>query len=231
MLKDKVIVITGAGSGLGRAMSVLFAQKGAKLILVGRGLDKLERTAEMVRDIEGYADIFAADITVYEEVKRLFKFVKAEYYRVDILINNAGVGSFGKLEDLSLEEIDKMIDTNLKGTIFCTQKALSLMKLEDQGQIVNIISTAGKRGKAEESVYSASKFGVSGLTKSLQQELKESKIKITGVYVGGMETPFWEGVRDDISAFMSSDNVAEAILELVDKPKNMNVSEVVIDRN
>jgi len=230
MLKEKVIVITGAGSGLGRAMALLFAREGAKVILVGRGTEKLEQTAKLISEDEGYADIFTADITSYEEVKQLFRVVKAEYYRVDILINNAGMGRFGELEELSLEDINQVIDTNLKGTIFCSQQALRLMKKEESGQIINIISTAGKKGKAKESVYSASKFGVSGFTKSLQEDLKGSEVKVVGIYMGGMATPFWQDIREDTTAFMPPEDVAKVVLDVLNKPKSMILSEVVIDR-
>ena len=230
MLRDKVVIITGAGSGLGRELSILLAQKDAIVILVGRREKKLEETAKLIEEVGGISDLFSLDISISAEVKDFFNSIKQKYSRVDILINNAGVGSFANLEDLEIKDIDRMIDSNLKGTIYFTREVLYIMKEKNSGQIINIISTAGMRGKAQESVYAASKFGVSGLTKSLQQELKQTRVKVTGVFVGGMQTEFWDQSKQETSSFMLASDVAEVVGELIRKADNMQVSEIVIDR-
>ncbi|GAB6099985.1 SDR family oxidoreductase [Halanaerocella petrolearia] len=223
-MKNKKIVITGAGSGLGRSLAQQASKKGAKVYLLGRTKEKLEQVAETLDNPVG---IHTLDVRKTDEVDQVF----SEVGPIDILVNNAGVGSFAQAEELSEIEIDKMIDTNLKGTIFCSQAALPKMKEEDKGLIVNIISTAGKRGKATESVYCASKFGVRGFTESLAVELEDTPLKVVGVYMGGMRTNFWEGIFDEekLKQLMDPDDIAEIILSNIKSRPNLNVEEIVIE--
>ncbi len=229
MLKNQIAVVTGAGSGLGREIAIKLGEAGAKVILVGRTNAKLVETASLIAKTAGQADVFSADIGCYSRVEELFSYIRDEYQGLDILINNAGVGCFGNLEDMLVDEIDQMIATNLNGTIYCSKEALKLMKEDALGKIINIISTAGKRGKAQETVYAATKFGISGFTKSLQQELKNSRIKVSGVYVGGMDTEFWKGIRDNTDDFMSADEVAKVVIEVIKRPAGMTLSDITIE--
>ncbi|MGM0437755.1 MAG: SDR family oxidoreductase [Bacillota bacterium] len=220
----KAVVITGAGSGLGQALADKFSKKGAKIHLIGRTLDKLKSTA---KKLENPFEIHQLDIRKREEVEKVFSKING----VDILINNAGLGRFGKAEKLKKKDIDQMIDTNLKGTIFCTQAVLKKMKKVNNGHIVNIISTAGKKGKATESVYCASKFGIRGFTDSLEKELKESKIDVSAFYMGGMNTPFWDGIlaEEKKEKFMNPSDVAEIIFANLKNRNRLNIKEVLIN--
>lgn len=132
---------------------------------------------------------------------------------MDILINNAGVGIFGPIEDMEYKDIDTVIDTNVKGTIYMTKALMPMIK----EKIMNIISTAGLRGKVNESVYCASKFAIRGFSESLLKEL-EDRIKVVAVYMGGMDTPFWNNTDHvkDKSRFKSPREVALKIKELDD---------------
>ena len=224
-MKGKKVVITGAGSGLGQSLAQRLSQDGAEIILLGRTREKLEKTANT---LNGPSVIFSVDIRNKSDLEHVF----SQINDLDILINNAGTGRFGNAELLSREAVDKMIDTNLKGTIYCTQAVLPLMKQRKQGLIVNIISTAGKKGKAEESVYCASKFGVRGFTESLNIELQDTPIQVAAFYIGGMNTSFWDGILEEekISGFMDPDDVAEIVIENIKTRTNINIKEVVIDR-
>lgn len=218
------VVITGAGSGLGQALARKISQKDFKVHLIGRTISKLKSTAQkLTSDFE----IHQLDIRKNKDVEEVFSKIN----KIDILINNAGIGRFGKIEKLKEKEINQMIDTNLKGTIFCTQAALKKMKKVDQGLIVNIISTAGKKGKSTESVYCASKFGIRGFTDSLEKELKESNINISAFYMGGMNTPFWDGIFNEKKKrkFMDPKDVAEIILTNIKNRDKLNVKEVIIN--
>lgn len=149
---------------------------------------------------------------------------------IQLLINNAGVGFFDYAENLSEDSVHQMIVINLKGTIFCTQEVLKGMKQWNQGTIVNIVSTAGKEGKISESVYCASKFGVRGFTESLALELERTSIRVFAVYMGGMNTEFWDGVFSEqkTKKLMDPNDIADIIMDNIKPRKSLNVTEVVI---
>jgi len=221
---NKEVVITGAGSGLGQSLAKKFSKEGAKVHLIGRTISKLEKTAE---NLKSYFEIHQLDIRNKEKVEKVFSDIK----NIDILINNAGVGRFAEAEKLNKKDIDQMIDINLKGTIFCTQSVLKKMKKVNSGLIVNIISTAGKKGKATESVYCASKFGIRGFTDSLEKELKEREIDVSAFYMGGMNTSFWDGIltEEKKEKFMNPADVAEIIFTNIKNRDKLNVKEVLIN--
>lgn len=184
-----VVVITGAGSGLGASLAKKYSDLGCHVCLLGRTQTKLIRTAETLNHNHS---IYEVDISSKSDAAKVMQLIKEEIGQIDLLINNAGVGIFDLTENLSEESVQQMIDINLKGTIFCTQEVLNDMKKRNQGYIVNIVSLSGKRGKATESVYSASKFGVRGFTESLAIELEHTAIIVFGAYMGNMKTELWE---------------------------------------
>ncbi|MCY9003210.1 SDR family oxidoreductase [Peribacillus frigoritolerans] len=183
-----VVVITGAGSGLGASLAKKYSDLGCHVCLLGRTQTKLIRTAETLSHNHS---IYEVDISSKSDVAKVMQLIKEEVGQIDLLINNAGVGIFDLTENLSEESIHQMIDINLKGTIFCTQEVLNDMKKRNQGYIVNIVSLSGKRGKAIESVYSASKFGARGFTESLAIELEHTAIRVFGAYMENMKTVLW----------------------------------------
>jgi short-subunit dehydrogenase len=218
------IVITGAGSGLGASLAKKYSDLGYHVCLLGRTKTKLVRIAETLKNSHS---IYEVDVSSKKDVSRVFPLIKEEVGPINLLINNAGVGVFDLTENLSEESIHHMIDINLKGTIFCTQEVLSDMKEKNQGAIVNIVSLSGKRGKALESVYSASKFGVRGFTESLIDELKDTDIKLFAAYMGNMKTELWG--NDDIEEmFIHPDDVADIIIDMMKQRKYIAVDEVMI---
>lgn len=223
----KVVVITGAGSGLGASLAKKYSDLGCHVCLLGRTKSKLHQTAEKLTESHS---IYEVDVTSKRDVTKVMQTIKEEVGPIDLLINNAGVGDFDYAENLSEKSVHDMIDINLKGTIFCTQEVLSDMKKRNQGNIINVVSTAGIEGKVNESVYCASKFGVRGFTESLVLELKDTPIKVFGAYMGGMRSEFWDGIytQEQIKDLMNPDDVADIIIENTKPRKFLHVTEVII---
>lgn len=201
----KNIIISGSGSGLGLELAKAYAQLDYHVILLGRNEGKLQTASDFINQT-GSSEYIVCDITKVEDLENL-KSSLDKRITIDCLINNAGVGYFGPLEDLLLSELNKMLSSNVVGTILLTQTLLPLIK----GRIINIISTAGLKGKVNEAAYVASKFAVRGFTESLQKELD---IPVTAVYMGGMKTPFWDDSDHikDPSRLMSAADVAKEII-------------------
>ncbi|GHH99492.1 SDR family oxidoreductase [Neobacillus kokaensis] len=223
----KVVVITGAGSGLGASLAKKYSDLGCHVCLLGRTKSKLDQTAETLTHSHS---IYEVDVTSKTNVAKVMQSIKEEAGPVDLLINNAGVGDFDLAENIGEESVHHMIDINLKGTIFCTQEILPDMKKRNQGIIVNIVSTAGLEGKVNETVYCASKFGVRGFTESLAVELQDTAIRVLGAYMGGMKSPFWDGIFEPerINRLMDPDDVADIIIENTKPRASLTVTEVII---
>lgn len=207
------VMITGAGSGLGKELAFTFARQGYHIILLGRSQNKLEAVKTQIHKENGSADSFVLDITDNREIKRLVTELAA-VYSISILINNAGIGHFGPFEKMPDNEWREMIDTNVIGTIQMTQAVLPYLLLQQNSAIIQIISTAGLRGKNHEAVYCASKFAIRGFTESLQKEYDDAAVLITSVYMGGMDTPFWDDIDHvkDKSRFRTAQDVALQII-------------------
>lgn len=214
----KSIIVTGAGSGLGKELSLLFSQRGYHVLLTGRSVDKLTAVKTEIEQAGGAADYILLDVQQESDILKKAEEI-SKSYKIYGLINNAGVGYFGPFVKISQQEISEMLNTNVLGTILMTKAVLPLLQEQGEGLLMNIISTAGLRGKVNEAVYAASKFAVRGFTVSLQKEYENSPINIKAVYMGGMDTPFWEGSNHitDSSRFRSAKEVAKMIIEQIDQ--------------
>jgi short-subunit dehydrogenase len=223
-LKETVI-ITGGGSGLGLALARQYCKK-FDVCLLGRTEAKLQQAVGTISSNENHIYYKVCDVTNYGQVQSVLKSVFKES-NVHLLINNAGTGVFQSLEALSEADIQHMIETNVYGTIYPSKAIFPLFQEQGYGKVMNIISTAGLRGKVNESVYCASKFAVRGFTESLVKEWDGSGIHPTAVYMGGMDTPFWDDTDhiQDRSRLKSPDLVAEMIYSQDD-----NRPEIFIDR-
>ncbi|MGP4060896.1 SDR family NAD(P)-dependent oxidoreductase [Halobacillus sp. H74] len=216
------VMITGAGTGLGRALAHKYANEGNTIYLSGRTEKKLLIVQDEIKESGGRAEVLICDISEPASVSEALKQIGT----LDVLINNAGLGIFGDLAGYTEQDIDKMLDTNVKGTLLMTQYALPKLK-QSGGRILNIISTAGLRGKKNESIYCASKFAVRGFTESLQKEWAKGNMSATAVYMGGMNTPFWSETKhvDDPECLKGPEVVAEQIFNEDDGRE-----EIIVDR-
>ncbi|MBH0171400.1 SDR family NAD(P)-dependent oxidoreductase [Fictibacillus sp. 18YEL24] len=222
---NKTVIITGGGSGLGLALAREY-NKTYNVYLVGRNEQKLEQAVQSFAHSENKVSYKVCDVTDYAKTESMLQSI-FQSENVHALINNAGMGVFEPLEDLTKTDITEMLETNVYGTIFPTKLAFKLFKKQGFGKVMNIISTAGLRGKVNESVYCASKFAVRGFTESLVKEWDGTHIYPTAVYMGGMDTPFWDDSNHiaDRSRLKSPEQVAALIVEQDD-----NRPEIFIDR-
>ena len=187
----RVVLVTGAASGIGRATAEAFARAGATVALTSRDMKQLETVAGQMRATGVKVSMHHLDVTDRREAFAVIETVAKEFGRLDILVNNAGIGQCLRLADLQWEDARKIVDTNLMGIIHCIQAALPIMKQQGSGQIVNISSTAGHKGIPFLSVYCATKFAVRGLTESLRMELRKEGIEVISVCPGTTDTEFF----------------------------------------
>lgn len=180
-IKGKTALITGAGRGIGRATAIAFAKEGINVGLVGRTKENLEKVAAELKPFGVKVAFAAANVANNTEVIEAVDQIKAELGAIDILINNAGIGKFGSFLELSPEEFENIIQVNLMGTYYVTRAVLPEMIEQKSGDIINISSTAGQKGAPVTSAYSASKFGVLGLTESLMLEVRKHNIRVSAL--------------------------------------------------
>jgi len=233
-LKDKIVLVTGASRGIGKAISIAVAQSGAEVILVARDEEKLKQVKEEINHFKGKAVVIKADFSKENEVIQLFEQIKKKYQRLDVLINNAGVASFGNTEDFPIEEFDKIMNVNIRSVFLACQKAIKLMKEKNSGYIINISSVVGFKGYNEQCAYGISKHGVMGLTKSLAVELQEQNIRVSAILPGGVYTDIVGDARPDldISVLIDPKEIAHTILYLLSLwDTNAAVDQIYIRRN
>lgn len=229
MLKDKVVVITGASSGFGEDSARLFASKGCKVVLAARRLDRLTQLAHEIRSQGGTALVVELDISQQPQIDKLVETVLITNGRIDILFNNAGFGRLDWLETLDpVQDINAQIDVNLRGLIQLTRAFLPGMIEQKSGSIINMSSIAGMIAPPLYSIYSATKFGVRGFTDALRREVKPFGIQVSGIYPGGAVTEFGQHSGD--STFkrnvkppswlrMTSLYVAKKVVALAEHPR------------
>ncbi|MEK7479381.1 MAG: SDR family oxidoreductase [Patescibacteria group bacterium] len=220
----KTILISGGSEGFGKALAVAFAKKHNVVILAN---DK-KATEHAAHEIG--CEFVIADITNYAEVERAIATILKKHSAIDILINNAGLWAGGPLEGTSPKEIQRVIGVNTTGTILLTRAILPSMKAGGRGRIINVISHAGISAKKDRSVYNASKWAITGFTKSLQTELVGSGVTVTGFYPGSMKTNLFKnaGEERDMSRYMELPEVVRAVEFIVETPDELEIPELGI---
>lgn len=228
ILKDKVVLVTGASDGLGLAIAERLAKEGAKLALVARRDDKLK---EVATQIGGQA--FACDVRDKTQVKRMVEAVVDKLGGLDVVVNCAGIWQkVGQLDKVDDEVVDDVIATNLLGTIYVTKYALPhLRRQETETAIINVISKSGLVAQEGQSIYTASKYGVKGFTEVLKVDLKETKIRIGAIYQSGTNTKMfaksgeqWPAER--YAKFTEPADLADAVAYMLTRPPKMWIPEM-----
>ncbi|WP_040982602.1 SDR family oxidoreductase [Oceanobacillus jeddahense] len=223
----KTAVITGAGSGLGSELAYAFSKLDYKVCLLGRTRYKLEKIS---RNMKGKSSIYEVDIADPLSVAEVFREIYESHDNVDCLVNNAGVGIFKTLDDINNREIDLLIDTNIKGAIYCTKEVLPDMQRRNKGDILNIISNSGKTAKAHEIIYSASKFGMRGFSEALTDLTKDTNIRVLAAYMGNMDTSLWrEDEPEELKSYASPKDVTKIIMDHFLDRESIFSSDIEID--
>ncbi|KOS04232.1 MULTISPECIES: SDR family oxidoreductase [Paenibacillus] len=236
-IENKVVVITGASSGIGEATALLLAERGAKVVLGARGAERLEALATRISNGGGEAVYARTDVRRREDLYNLVTLACERYGKLDVLVSNAGVMPISPLEDLCVEDWEDMIDVNIKGVLYGIAAALPIFRKQGSGHFVNIASVAGHKTVPNQSVYSGTKFAVRAISEGLRQEAGD-KLRVTIISPGIVQTNFTEGMtnpalRDQLAAIrdklaMTPDAVARAIGFAIEQPADIDVSEIVI---
>lgn len=216
-LKDKVVVVTGASKGIGRATAIAFAHAGAKVVLVARHKKELDAIA---KELPSESLVVAADVSQEKDVVRLFEIVEKEFGHVDVLVNNAGVAKFSPLASLSLEDWRAVVEPNLTGVFLCTREAVRLMKKKNvHGSIITVSSVLGFYTKAERSAYCASKHGVTGFMRSLKKELREDGISVSLVYPARIATDILGIGKWNKWSVLEPEDIAQVIVAIASRSR------------
>jgi NAD(P)-dependent dehydrogenase (short-subunit alcohol dehydrogenase family) len=229
-LSSKVALVTGASSGIGKGIACGLASAGAKVVLAARNLDRLQETASQIESGGGTALIVQTDVTIESQVSRLFQRTLQAFQRLDILVNNAGVVEGAPLEELSAETWDRVIATNLKGPFLCTREAMRIMKPQGGGRIINIGSISAQRPRANSAAYSASKFGIWGLTVTTALEGREHGISASCLHPGNVrvEIPGSPDLSPPSEPAMEVAEIAESAVLMASLPAHINMLEAIV---
>ena len=236
-IENKVVIITGASSGIGEATALLLAERGAKVVLGARRPDRLEALATRIVDAGGDAAYAPTDVRRRDDLTALVTLACERYGKLDVLVNNAGVMPISPLDDLRVEDWETMIDVNMKGVLYGIAAALPRFREQGSGHFVNMASTAAYKTVPNQSVYSGTKFAVRAISEGLRQEAGD-KLRVTIISPGFTRTNFADAVtnpqvkaqleasRDTFA--MPPEAVARAIAFAIEQPDDVDVSEIVI---
>jgi NAD(P)-dependent dehydrogenase (short-subunit alcohol dehydrogenase family) len=227
MLQEKVCIVTGAGRGLGAAICEVLAAAGCNVVAADVQENAAHRIAEKLR---GRGRGFLLDVTNEQQAGEVINRVISHFGRIDVLVNNAGVDRTVSVEEMSMQDWDRILSVNLRGPFIMSKLVLPAMKRSGSGHIVNIVSTAAKRAWANASAYHASKWGLLGLSHALHVEARPNNIKVTAVIAGGMRTPFLLDRFPELDPGVLQDpkNVAETVKFVLMQPEETVVPEVMV---
>ncbi|HVG30212.1 MAG TPA: SDR family oxidoreductase [Pyrinomonadaceae bacterium] len=216
-IKGKSAVVTGSTKGIGRAIAEALAREGANVCVSARDVDEIKRAVDELGEL-GDARVTGAvcDVRDYESVRALFAHAVAEFGGVDVLVNNAGVGKFGRVDAMSPEDFRAVLETNLFGVFHCCREAIPLMKERGGGYVINISSLAGANPHPEMAAYNASKFALNGFSEALMQEVRQDGIKVSYVMPGSVNTAFGGDEPDASKSWqLQPPDIARVVLDLL----------------
>ncbi len=228
-LAGQVALVTGAGRGIGAAISRKLAALGATAVLCGRTQSTLDETAQTIRKAGGKTEVIPCDVSIMHQVEYASARVDSTFGRLDILVNNAGIGGFSDaLHNLPPEDWDRILNTNLRGVYYAIRSFAPLMIRAYSGHIINISSLAGKNALPNGAAYAASKWGLNGLTYSVAEELRPHNIRVSVVCPGSVDTELSPHAGKDPGKMLQPDDVAHAVAMLVTQAPQSFMSEILL---
>ena len=235
-IKNKVVIVTGASSGLGEATARRLADNGAKLMLTARREDRLKELVSKIEQAGGTAQYQITDVTKREQVEALAKATKDAYGRIDVLVNNAGLMPLSPLDEAKVDEWDQMVDVNIKGVLYNIAAVLPIMRAQKSGHIVNISSVAGHKVFPAGAVYCATKFAVKAISEGIRLEAN-GEIRSTNISPGAVDTELTNTISHDETAetvdemygvAIDADAIARAITYAIEQPDDVDINEIVV---
>jgi 3-oxoacyl-[acyl-carrier protein] reductase len=231
-LLNKVTLVTGSSSGIGKAIALRFGEEGAKIVVAARRKALCEQTARQICQKGGDAFVIQADVSHEKQVDLLFEKAIHQYGRVDIVVNNAGIFGGRRIAETTTKAFDDVMNVNLRGTFLCCRAAFKQMKKQGGGTIINMSSVAGVQAWAGTGIYSASKHGVMALTRALADEGKAFNIRVSAICPGGVADELVDATEEEIlrSEKISPFDIAEAAVYLATLGRFAVVHQIVVDR-
>ena len=231
-LRQKIAIVTGSSSGIGKAIALRFGQEGAMVVVAARRLDKCEETVAQIQAAGGTAFPLQTDIADESQVERLIAETVRRSHRIDILVNNAGIFGGRRLAETSTEAFEEVMNTNVRGTFFCCRAGFTQMKKQGGGTIINMSSVAGLQAWGGTGTYSASKHAIMALTKSLADEGRAHHIKVSAICPGGVADELVDATEDERARSEKIDpfDIAETALYLACLGPQAVVHQIVVDR-
>jgi NADP-dependent 3-hydroxy acid dehydrogenase YdfG len=238
-IQDKVIIITGASSGIGEATANELASKGAKLVLAARREDRLKKLQDEIQNNGGQAIYRVADVTSHEQMEELAAYTLEKFGKIDVLINNAGIMPQAFIANKKIDEWDKMIDVNIKGVLYAIASVLPSMRERKSGHIINLSSVAGHNIYPGGTVYCGTKHAVRAISEGLRQEeaMSGTNIRVTNVSPGAVTSELLEttsdptmkaGLDDFYKVAVDADRIASAISFAIEQPSDVGINEMII---
>jgi len=234
-IENKVVMITGASSGIGAAVARELGAAGAKLMIGARRTDRLETLAAEIRTSGGTAAYRTLDVTSRPDMEAFADAAMARFGQIDVIVNNAGIMPLSLMSSLKVEEWDRMIDVNIKGVLYGIAAVLPIMNRQGRGQIINVSSIGGLQVSPTAAVYCATKFAVRALSDGLRQE--NSRLRVTCVYPGVVESELASTITDPVAAeamvayrriALKPGAIARAIRHVIEQPEDVDTSEIVV---
>ncbi|ACF13249.1 short-chain dehydrogenase/reductase SDR [Chloroherpeton thalassium ATCC 35110] len=236
-IEGKVIVITGASSGFGKVAAEYLSERGAKVVLVARRAERIEKLAEEIQEKGGQALAVTTDVTDASQVQKLVDAAVEAFGRIDVMINNAGLMQQSPLEINKMDEWDNMIDVNIKGVLYGIAAVLPQMKKQKSGHIINVSSVAGHKVIPGGTVYCATKHAVRAISEGLRMEIKQYNLRTTTISPGAVDTELPNHITHEASAqgiqgfykqfAISADSFARAVAFAISQPEDMDVNEIL----